>query len=992
MVKCSLGNGKEIEVTPIKLNSYSYLIEKQEGMNAPVKIFADEKLFKKMTEDNCICQGVHVSTLPGIKGESIMLSDAHQGYGFSIGGVAAFDAENGIISPSGIGFDINCLPADAKVSLQYGTWLPIQSIEQTWNKVQLSFSDLETKSLAQTNVLAFMKKPSSGVLFQIKTKTGHTIRATDDHPFLTQDGMKKAEEISLKDKVLVYPFKGVQYEEPSNTILVSEDDLYPLFDRFGIKSEGKARNQILSQIRKLNILPLRYNSPQLPVLLKYLGYLFGDGNIYFSKNGHMHCWGKKEDLLTILDDLKSIGIQGANIYQRERNHKITTKYGVKEFSVVESALQKSGTGLFLILVALGCPYGKKTNQEYRVPQWIMDASLWQKRLFLASFFGAELSSPKCMNNGYNFFEHALGMNKLVSLKQNAIDFLQDIRRLLLDFDVTSSEPVHVEGYTYNGINGQTTGWRILIQTNSQNYLRFLETIGFEYHKEKQKKACLTAHFIRFKENILHIRARTRVKAKNMKNQLFPKQVIMQALIGEYVNERFIERSMYESTENTRIAYVCSKFEEYCSKYAVGDSGLAWTEIEKIRLVPYDGMVYDVTMNDTNHNFIAENFVVSNCGVRVLTTNLTREEMKPKILPLLDILFKHIPPGVGRKSQFKLTDTDLNEVLQDGAKWAVKKGYGIQEDLEFCEEEGSMIGADYTKVSKEARARGIGQLGTLGSGNHFIEIQYVAKIQNKEVAKTFGIEKEGQVVVMIHCGSRGLGHQVCSDYLRKIEDTYPEIMASVPDKDLAYAPIQSQLAKDYYGAMCAAANFAWTNRHLIGHQVRRSFLEVFGEKVELKTLYDVAHNIAKLEEHVIDGEKCKVYVHRKGATRAFGPGRKEIPLKYQKVGQPILLPGSMGTSSYVLVGTEGAMAESFGSTAHGAGRLMSRHSANKLWRGEQVKKDLEKKEIFIKAASWSGISEEAPGAYKDVDEVVAVSDAAGIGKIVCQLKPMGVVKG
>jgi tRNA-splicing ligase RtcB len=216
--------------------------------------------------------------------------------------------------------------------------------------------------------------------------------------------------------------------------------------------------------------------------------------------------------------------------------------------------------------------------------------------------------------------------------------------------------------------------------------------------------------------------------------------------------------------------------------------------------------------------------------------------------------------------------------------------------------------------------------------------------------------------------------------------------SIPDRDLIYAPAQSQLAKDYYGAMCAAANFAWANRHIIGHQVRKAFREVFGEKVELTTLYDIAHNIAKLETHIINGEKCTVYVHRKGATRAFGPGRQEVPKKYQKVGQPILLPGSMGTSSYILVGTEGAMQESFGSTAHGAGRLLSRHAANRQWTGEQVKKELEKEHIYIKAASWKGISEEAPGAYKDVDNVVSVSDHAGIGQIVVQLKPMGVVKG
>lgn len=382
----------------------------------------------------------------------------------------------------------------------------------------------------------------------------------------------------------------------------------------------------------------------------------------------------------------------------------------------------------------------------------------------------------------------------------------------------------------------------------------------------------------------------------------------------------------------------------------------------------------------------------NCGVRVLTTNLTKEDVMPKVKELLEVMFNHVPPGIGPKSLFPVSIDEIDEVLVKGARWCVEKGHGNEEDLEFCEENGTMSSSDPSKVSPRAKARGRKQLGTLGAGNHFLEIQFVDKIFDKEVAARFGIEKEGQVVVMIHCGSRGLGHQVCSDYLRRLEDSYPDIMEKLPEKDLIYAPAQSDLAKDYFGAMSAAANFAWANRHMIGSQVRKSFKRVFGEDTTLHTLYDVAHNIAKLEEHEVDGEMKKVWVHRKGATRAFGKGREEIPKKYRDVGQPILLPGSMGTSSYILVGTEKAMKESFGSTAHGAGRMMSRKQANLNWKGEDIQKELEANNIFVKAASWRGISEEAPKAYKDVDEVVKVSDDAGIGNIVVQVKPMGVVKG
>lgn len=382
----------------------------------------------------------------------------------------------------------------------------------------------------------------------------------------------------------------------------------------------------------------------------------------------------------------------------------------------------------------------------------------------------------------------------------------------------------------------------------------------------------------------------------------------------------------------------------------------------------------------------------NCGVRLLTSNLEKNDVYPKIIELLNELYNNVPPGVGKKSLFKLTDDELDEVMKRGPAWAVERKLGTNKDLENCESNGYLKGAKPEKVSQKAKNRGRSQLGTLGSGNHFLEIQYVDKIFDSGIAKAFGIKNEGQVVVLIHCGSRGLGHQVCSDYLRAMEDEFPEIVKELPEKNLIYAPAKSKLAKDYFAAMCAAANFAWTNRHIIGHQTRLSFKKIFGKGVKLNTVYDVAHNIAKKEIHEVDGENVNVYVHRKGATRAFGPNNPEIPKKYQKTGQPIFIPGSMGTSSYVLVGTQHAMKESFGSTAHGAGRLMSRHRANLEFKGQTLKDQLEKNKIYVKAASMRGISEEAPNAYKDVDEVVKVSHDAGIGKLVARLKPIGVIKG
>lgn len=382
----------------------------------------------------------------------------------------------------------------------------------------------------------------------------------------------------------------------------------------------------------------------------------------------------------------------------------------------------------------------------------------------------------------------------------------------------------------------------------------------------------------------------------------------------------------------------------------------------------------------------------NCGVRLLVSNLEKKDIEPKIKEIINELFNNIPCGVGKESNLRLTDAELDEVLNKGMTWTLAKGYAEKEDLDRCEENGFMKTADATKVSPTAKKRGRKQLGTLGAGNHFLEIQFVDEIYDKDIAKIFGINKKNQIVVMIHSGSRGLGHQTCSDYLRKMEEEFSDIVNKLPEKDLAYAPTKSKLAQDYLGAMSASANFGWANRQLIAYNTRKSFFKIFGDSVKLKMLYDVAHNIAKIEEYIIEGELKKVYVHRKGATRAFGPEHKEVPEVYRKVGQPILIPGSMGTASYVLVGTDKAMNETFSSTPHGAGRMMSRHEAIKRFNAEKISKELEANKIYIKAASKSGIVEEAPLAYKDVDEVVKVADEVGIGKKVARLRPLGCIKG
>jgi len=378
----------------------------------------------------------------------------------------------------------------------------------------------------------------------------------------------------------------------------------------------------------------------------------------------------------------------------------------------------------------------------------------------------------------------------------------------------------------------------------------------------------------------------------------------------------------------------------------------------------------------------------NCSVRLLRTNLMKKDIEKKKKEIIEALFKAVPSGVGRGGAIKITKQDIKEILESGAKWAIKKGYGSEKDLEHTEENGCMKEAKSENVSERAIARGLPQLGSLGAGNHFLEVQFVDEIYDKKIAEIFGLKKDG-VTIMIHCGSRGLGHQVASDYIKEMEDEYG--FENLPDRELINAPINSELGKKYFSAMAAAANFAFCNKQMITEWVRETMQKIF-PNFKAEVVYDVCHNIAKIEEHVVDGKKMKLCIHRKGATRSFGPGRQEIPKDYREIGQPVIIPGSMGTSSYVLVGTKKAEELTFASTAHGAGRVCSRSAALRSLRGETIKAELEKKGIEIKSGSWKSIAEEAPQVYKDIDEVVKVSHEVGIGNLVARVKPMAVMKG
>jgi len=384
----------------------------------------------------------------------------------------------------------------------------------------------------------------------------------------------------------------------------------------------------------------------------------------------------------------------------------------------------------------------------------------------------------------------------------------------------------------------------------------------------------------------------------------------------------------------------------------------------------------------------------NCGVRLLRSNLSEEDVRLKIKELVAAIFTKVPSGVGSKGPLKLSDSDERDVLRKGARWAVEKGFGLEEDLEFIEEHGQMAHAEPSVVSQQAYTRGRAQLGTIGSGNHFVEIDVIDEIYDEVGARAFGLH-ERQIVVIVHTGSRGFGYQVCDDFIRKMLRASEKYGIDLPDKQLSCAPFQSPEGQEYFGAMNAAINYAFANRQVISQWIREAFemgLKLSPRDIGLQTVYEVAHNIAKLETHLVDGKERELVVHRKGATRAFGPGHPAVPEAYRQVGQPVLIPGDMGRYSFVLVGTNQAMEETFGSSCHGAGRRMSRHQAKKMARGRAIHRELEDRGIYSMAASRATMVEEIPEAYKDVADVVEAVEGAGIARKVAKLRPIGVVKG
>lgn len=969
----------------------------KEKMIVPGMIYATERILKEL-DTNVFDQLSNVATLPGIQKYAFCMPDAHSGYGFPIGGVAAFDPkEGGVISPGGIGFDIGCIHPKTRVNLEHGTWLRAEELDKWKGRLNLPLFDHKTANQKYAELLVLLKSNKNEHVYKIKTKSGRTLSVTGEHPILTKEGYIKAECIKESDKVLIQGFRGVEYESPNSEKIIDQKDIEKILDKLNKTNKGSSRTQIINFLKKRNLIELRYDSQKLPILLKLMGFILGDGVITFvkEKKGFIHFHGKSEDLEEIKIDLEKIGMQTSKVHKRTRHHNIKTNYGVSEFDFEEYRIVIHSTAFAVLFVALGLPFGRKTEKKYRVPKWIINSPRWHKRLFIASFFGAELATPKTYD-GHNFYDLRLNMNKSIDLKENAIDFLNDIRLLLYDLGVNSREPVNVEGNNYKGKISNTVGLRFLIPGKVENLIKFFEEVSYEYNKEKKKIASLAANYLRLKQEHIQKRLNIRKKAKKLYDSGLSPSEIVEELKTDFAGEHFIRHLIYD--RQMLLPRVTMKFESF-AKYqekACGNDGFAWDEIKDIEKIDYFGSVYDLTINDENQNFLANNLVVHNCGMRLIRTNLTVEDVEPKLKDLVDLLYKMVPAGVGRKGFVSLTKEDFDDVIRKGAEWCVENNYGWKEDLDNIEENGRIKNAEPSKVSDKAKSRGIHQLGTLGSGNHYLEIQTVKKenVFRKETAEKFGINKENQIMIMVHCGSRGFGHQIGTDYLQKFLDAMPKYGIKILDRELACAPLNSPDGQDYFKAMACGANLAMANRQVITHQIREAFRKVFDKEpreMDMGVIYDVSHNIAKIEKWFVDKKEKELIVHRKGSTRCFGPSRKEMTGLFKQTGQPVIVGGSMETGSYLLVGADQSE-KTWGSTMHGSGRTMSRTKAKQIVNGEKLQRDMIKKGIYVKAVSMSGLAEEAGIAYKNINEVVDTMEIAGVSKKVAALKPIGNIKG
>jgi len=945
------------EFTLERVREHVWELPQEGGMRVPGRVLASERLLAEIGNDNSLQQLRNTTHLPGIQKYALALPDAHQGYGFPVGGVAGIDAESGCISPGAIGYDINCLSGETEVRLQFGRRREIADLVDDFETEQAVVASDGGQSASGIRLLT---ERDGETVYEVTTETGDSIEATADHPFLTPDGMVELGDLGPGDTVYVDPFRGIDDEPVEEFTLLTEADF------------ADESSQVRQVLNERDLLPLRSTDETFQHLLKLVGYHTGNGA--FTDNGQTSFHGDPEDLEAIGADIERVGFTTSPVCSRAQSHAGTT------VDTTEHSIASGSRAFRLVVQKLGAPAGETTESEFTTPWYFDRLADWQARLYLSAYVGAEMSAPAAQHHP-TLSCPELSQTRLAETADAGEQFMREVAAFL---DGIGVETTPVERSDTDG-GHDTERLRLGIENHPENLVRFYSTVGYTYAREKQRLATKAVQYLK------SVKQATEDTGRAVNATVLPDG----GLVSQTVRSRFDtdeQGTPGGHDGRSRPPAEPPGFAAYCQQLSVAENLTVETTVSDISEAGQT-TVYDIGVEHEAHNFLANGFVVSNCGVRMLKTNLSYGDIRGSEERLVDALFDSIPTGLGGGG---VVDTGpVEDILDRGVEWAVEAGYGVESDLAHCEDQGVRRDADPSAVSKRAKDRGRNQVGSLGSGNHFLEVQRVTDIYREDVAATFGLEPD-QIVVLIHCGSRGLGHQVCTDYLRDIEQTHQGLLNQLPDKELAAAPAGSQLAEAYYGAMCAAINFAWVNRQLIMHQTRQVFEQVFDrpwQAMEMELLYDVAHNIGKKESHDVDGEQRELYVHRKGATRAFPAGRPELPPAYSSVGQPIIIPGSMGAGSYVLRGGERSLGETFGSTAHGAGRLMSRTQAKQEYWGGDVVDDLrEQDHVYVRAESGATVAEEAPGVYKSVDEVVRVSDALGIGDRVARTYPVCNIKG
>ncbi len=913
-----------------RLSDYEWEIPKtlRSDMRVPVRVFATRRMLEAIMGDKSLVQAMNAATLPGVVGWVAVMPDVHQGYGFPIGGVAATRVRDGVISPGAIGYDINCLPGDTPVLHAWGYTRPLEALAAA--EAPVLALDLHAGPPAATRVTRFWQRDlkPGERLFRLRTLSGAVLQATGDHPVWTPEGMVPVERLAVGSRVARYPFRGVPYAEPADTAIIVPEALVAFLQRQGL-SDGQIE-RLTRRMRQTGLLPLRGNTPALPRLARLAGFALAA--LYTQRAQVQPTATRLRAPAAVLDqvqaDLQALGWS----HRRE---------------AADALLLTDPVALYLAAY-LGVGLDDRTHLPATVPLWVRRAPAWVRRLFLAGFFSLTLPLPQPTPEGLR--QPPLRLTVPYAWAHPMQMIFHHLAELLADLGVQAHILPPQLAAEENGGEGIVVG--LGFEPTEANAVHLWQTVGVEFHPAALAQALRWTHY-----------AQCRALA---------------------------------AAAPVPVPQTWEAFDAWAREGLPPDAAWVWDVVVEKTPVEHTGPVYDLTVAHDDHNFVANTFVVSNCGVRLLATQLPYAKAEPYLDDLATALDYYCPSGVGKGGHLKLKTRELDQVAAEGARWALKHGYADPEDLRRTEEGGRLANANPDKVSARAKERGRTQLGTLGAGNHFLEVDVVERIYDEEAARVMGLE-EGMLAVQIHCGSRGFGHQICTDYVRAFQKVVHKYGIRLPDRELVAAPVDSPEGQAYLQAMNAAANFAFANRQMLAHFVRRAFEETFAGKAPQREwyprqVYDLAHNIGKVEVHTVDGRRVKVVVHRKGATRAFPPGAAGLPEEYRDIGQPVLVPGSMGTASWVLVGAEGSMKKSFGSSCHGAGRVMSRAKAKKTVRGEVLRRELEGEGIRVRAGSLRGLAEEAPFAYKDVDAVVETVVGAGLARKVARLRPVAVVKG